>query len=172
VRFAGAGPNGEEESLVLLDWRYDVLPPQGLGWITHRWTTPTGLSRDYLMLHRITAPDEQGAWQVDHRPAWNTRRTDTLEPGETITEGYLVVPATDAYVAGGPYRPIGGSYLRGDSIPATLWMGAMDFDPEALQRSEIVVSARLSPAESAGNRFTPDGLARVGTFFLPVPRRP
>lgn len=169
AHFVGTGAGGETERLVLLDWRYDVLPPQGLGWLTCRWTTPTGISRNYLLLERLTAPDEQGAWQNDHRPAWNTRRTDTLKAGETITEGCLVVPATDAYVAGGPYRPIGGSYRHGDSIPATLWVGVMDFDPEALERREIVVRARLSPAGQGSFQFTPDGLARVGTFFLPIP---
>lgn len=179
AHFVGTGPDGESERLVLLDWRYDVLPPQGLGWLTCRWTTPTGISRDYLLLERITAPDEQGAWQIDHRPAWNTRPTNTLKAGETITEGCLVVPATDAYLPGGPYRPIGGSYLHGDSIPATLWVGVMDFDPEALERREIVVRARLAPARpdretpivpgEGGFRFTPDGLVRVGTFFLPIP---
>lgn len=189
AHFVGTGPNGETERLVLLDWRYEVLPPQGLGWITYRWTTPTGISRDYLLLDRITAPDEQGAWQNDHRPAWNLRRPENIwKAGETIEEGYLVVPATEPYVQGGPFRPIGGSYRHGDSIPATLWMAAVDFDPEALERRELVVRARLSPAQPGedapivpggghdprdgpgGSRFTPDGLVRVGTFFLPVPR--
>jgi hypothetical protein len=177
VHFVGTGPDGNSERLVLLDWRYEVLPPQGLGWITYRWTTPTGLSRDYLLLDRITAPDEQGAWQNDHRLAWNLRHPNVWKAGETITEGYLVVPSTEPYVQGGPYRPIGGSYLHGDSIPATLWMAAVDFDPEALKRGELVVRARLAPAKPGedtpiapgGFRFTPDGLVRVGTFFLPVP---
>jgi hypothetical protein len=187
AHFVGTGANGQVERLILLDWRYEVLPPQGLGWITYRWTTPTGITRDYWLIDRITAPDEAGAWQGDHHPAWGQRRTNTLRPGETITEGYLVVPATDPYRPGGPYQPIGGSSLRGDSIPATLWMAIFDFDPEALKRQEIVVRSRLAPARPGedapvtpgggpdpreapgGFRFTPDGLVRVGTFFLPLP---
>lgn len=191
AHFVGTGPDGRIERLVLLDWHYEELPPQGLGWITYRWTTPTGISRDYLLLDRITAPDEQGAWQNDHRPAWNQRPTDTLKAGETITEGYLVVPATEPYLRGGPYRPIGGSYLRGDLMPATLWMAVIDFDPKALERRELVVRARLAPARPGedepiappvapgagtdpreapgGFRFTLDGFVRVGTLFLPVP---
>jgi hypothetical protein len=187
AHFVDRNERGEVERLVLVDWRYEVLPPEGLGWITYCWTTPTGITRDYLLLDRITAPDEQGAWQNDHRPAWNQRNTSTLRAGETITEGYLVVPSTEPYVPGGPYRPIGGSYRRGDSILATLWMAAVDFDPDALARRELVVRARLAPAEPGSDvqlapgggtdpregpgefRFTPDGLVRVGTFFLPVP---
>ena len=163
VSFVGNG----EESLVLEDWRYETLPPQGLGWLTLRWTTPTGVSRDYLLLARITAPDLVGAWQSDRRPAWNRRSTDSLAAGETWSEGCLVVPATDAYVPGGPYRPIGGSYRHGDSIPATLWAAVLDFDPEALARGEIRVRSQLAPR--GGAPLTPDGLARVGRLFLPLP---
>ncbi len=186
--FVGTGPEGKVERLVLLDWRYQQLPPQELGWITYRWTTPTGLSRDYTLLDRITSPGGSGAWQNDHcpGPVWGLHPTSSWKPGEVVSESYLVVPAEEPFRPGGPFKPIGGAYRRGDFIPASLWMAVVEFDPEALAHGSAIERARLSPARPGedapmvpgggaspletpdGFRFSADRLVRVGEFLLPV----
>ena len=173
------------ERLELLGYRYDVLPPQGLGWITYHWTSPTGFARDYTILDRLTAPDERNAWDNGHGPAYGTRPTGSWEPGTSLREGYIVVAAAEPFKADGPFRPVGGGFRRGDTLPLTVWMKLVEYDREALEQDELVELARLErlhdfsgrpivqPTEETrltpdGERFSPDGLAAIGTLMMPV----
>lgn len=176
----GTAPSGppamrfsrEDESLDLLDWSYRRLPPQGLGWITYRWRSPGGLSRDYTFLDRITSLDEGRAWQNDHAPAWGRRPANAWPRGEVLTEGYLVVPAQDPYRPGGPFLPLGGEDRARTEVPADLWMAIVDLDPAAREEHRFVVRTRLEvePSGSAPEpRTSADGFAHVASFLLPIP---
>lgn len=189
VHFVGESPDGRAESLELASWRYARLPPQGFGWITFSWRTPTGIGRDYTILSRITFPGESGMWHNDQQPAWGRRPTGAWKPGETLSEGYLFVPFDDPDAPGAADRPLGRARLagsrRGESR-AELWFSIVDLDPDALKHGRIVVRARLAPArpgedrpllpgggadplETAdGIRFTADGFVRVAEFSIPI----
>ncbi len=187
VHFVGGGADGRAESLELEGWSYARLPPQGLGWITYNWRTPTGITRDYTILDRLTFPGESGAWQNNHLPAWGQRRTDTWKPGERLSEGYLVIPATDPYRAGAAYQPLGLARAENGEASAELWLSIVDLEPEALAHGLEVVRARMSPARigedlalvpsggpdpletSDGIRFSADGFVRIASFRLPLP---
>jgi len=155
VHFEGTGLDGRTESLDLLDWSYAVLPPQGLGWITYRWRTPTGLSRDLTIVDRVTSPDESDACQETRVPGWGRRPTSAWKPGEIVTEGRFLVPARDPYRPGGPYQPIGGAFRELGHAPATLWLQVGDL--RALRAGDA------APTTSA------DGFVRVGAFELRIP---
>jgi hypothetical protein len=175
------------ERVELLGCRYEVLPPEELGWISYHWTTDTGLARDYRVVDRLTAPDERNAWDNNHDPAYGAHPTRAWEPGAILREGYLVVASAEPFLPRGPYRPIGGGYRRGDLIPVRLWMKLVEYDPATLAGDEPVELGRLElarpstgepvppPAEGGstpdGCVFSPDGLAVVGGFWLPVQPR-
>lgn len=180
--------DGTREELYLLGFEYDVLPPQGLGWISYHWTSPTGLTRDYRVIDRLTAPDERNAWDNGHRPAYGLAPTTAWSPGTLVREGYLVVASAEPFLPGAPYRPIGDGFRRGDLIPVKLWMKLVEYDAEAYARRELIELARLArvhdwtgapipqPPEEGrlsptGVLFTPDGLSAVGAFMLPVQPR-
>jgi hypothetical protein len=182
------GPEGTREELRLLGFEYEVLPPQELGWITYHWTTRTGFARDYKIVDRLTAPDERNAWDNGHEPAYGVHPFTAWAPGEILREGYLVVAAAQAFLADGPYRPIGGGYRRADRIPIRLWAKLVEYDQEALDRDppELVELGRLEranewtgelvppPLEEGvlrtpdGYLFSADGLSAVGAFMMPV----
>ncbi len=156
VHFEGSAPDGRAQSLDLLDWSYTALPPQGLGWISYRWRTPTGLSRDLAIVDRITSPDESDACQESRVPGWGRRPTSAWKPGEIVSEGRFLVPARDPYRPGGPYQPIGGASKEGGRAPATLWLEVGDLRAIRVGDAPATTSA--------------DGFARVGAFELEIPR--
>lgn len=173
------------ERLELLGWEYRRLPPDGLGWIMYHWYSPTGLHTPWTLLDRLTSTDEKNAWQNNHGPAWGTLPSE-LWPAQTrVSEGYPVIPSTDPYVHGGPYRPIGGGYRRGDLIPVRLWMRVVYYDPDDLALGKDTVLDRLEPVMRSqkeplspngdgtfqspdGTQWSIDDMVRVGNFFIPV----
>jgi 4-amino-4-deoxy-L-arabinose transferase-like glycosyltransferase len=178
-------PEGDE-LLELLGWEYCALPPQNYGWITYHWYSPTGIRRPYTMLDRLTARDETNAWQNNHEPGWGMQKMEAWAPGTRVSEGYLVVPSTHPYQHGGPLRPVGGGYRRGDWLPMRLWMGIVEYDAEALARGEATIVRTLEPILSVGKdplaaladgtflspdgtQWSADGLVLVGNLFLPIP---
>lgn len=180
------GPGGNVERVVFLGYELRTLPPDGFGWLTYHWWTPTGVAKDLLVVDRITAIDERNTWQNDHRTAWGVVPTSAWKAGDLVSEGYPFVPATAAFAWEAPWRPIGGGYRRGDAIPVRLWMELVEPDPVAEARHERVIRSRFElarrgeatpvvapgeepPAETLdGIQFSGDGLARVGAFFVPV----
>ncbi|MBK7641484.1 MAG: hypothetical protein IPJ19_00300 [Planctomycetes bacterium] len=181
---AFAREDGSEE-LDLLGWEFRTLPPQGLGWITYHWHTPTGLRTPWTLLDRLTAPDESMSWQNNHQPAWSTRPSGNWPEGTRVSEGYPVVPAADPYAANSGYRPLGMGYRRGDLIPLRLWMRILYYDPAAQREQRAVVLDELPPRLAGpkepltpngdgtlqspdGTQWSGDGMLRVGSFFFPV----
>jgi hypothetical protein len=148
IRFSGPGAEGKPETLELRGWRYATLPPQGLGWLSLTWTSPTGTSRDHAILCRIEC--EGRTWQEQHLPGGCAHPAGFLRPGEVLTEGVLVVPAEDPYRVGSPLRPLGGDARGRATASASLSVSVDDLRPEA------------------GG----DGFARVATFELPLPSPP
>ena len=161
-----------------------TLPPQGLGWITYHWFSPTGLMHPYTFVDRITALDETNVWQNNHQPAWKALPSETWQPGTFLSEGCLVVPCHDPYDPPNTEpRPIGGGYRRGDLIPVRLWYALLLYGDEAvrppviLRRLDPVLRGPAKPTQDLGDgtyetpdgtRFSDDAFVHVGTFFLPV----
>jgi 4-amino-4-deoxy-L-arabinose transferase-like glycosyltransferase len=180
-----ASPDGSER-LELLGWEYCALPPQNYGWITYHWYSPTGIQRPYTILDRLTARDETNAWQNNHEPGWGSQKMEQWAAGTRVSEGFLVVPSTNPYEYGGPLRPVGGGYRRGDWLPMRLWMGIVEYDPAALERGEAVITRTLEPVlpggkeplvalsdgtflSPDGTQWSADGLVLAGNLFLPIP---
>lgn len=191
TRFGG-GP-GEDE-LVLLGFEVEPLRnAQGTGhaWITYTWLAPRAPQRDWTVWDRATAPDERHSWHNNHRPGYGVLPTPTWEAGDVVREGYLLVASSDALYADRPYRPMGGSYRRGDWIPTSLWVGlvALDEAGEVVDRLPArppLPSSGLGPEALAGDALRdlgdqalwrrtppgyavgPDGRAEVGRFLCRV----
>jgi hypothetical protein len=145
------------------------------------------MTRAYWIHDRLTFPGENGVWQNNHLPAWGQRPTSAWKPGETVTEGYLAIPAEDPFRAGASYRPLGRTRAENGVAPAELWFSIVDLDPGALAQGREVALARMAPArvgedrplvpaggpdplETAdGIRFSADGFVRAATFRLPLP---
>ncbi len=187
--FAGAGADGRSERVEYLGCDVRTLPPDGFGWITYHWFTPTGITRDLTIDDRLTALDERNIWQNNHRGAWGALPTNTWGAGELVSEGYPLVLAQEPFRWDAPWRPVGGGYRRGDRIPVRLWMELVELDPDARERGERVVTARYEPVDRvsgailrplgddpaalwrAGWQFSADELVRVDGFFVPVHAR-
>jgi hypothetical protein len=173
------------EELVLLGAGYRTLPPQDLGWITYHWYAPAPLAHDYLIADRLTAPDERNAWDNNHVLGHGAFPTSRLAAGDLVREGYPVVLSAEPFLAGGPYRAIGGGYRRGDLVPLSLWMKLVLHDPGAdpaglpqldLARAGTRHPLRDADARGAGRTpggflFSPDDLVQVGGFLAPVQPR-
>jgi hypothetical protein len=181
--FVGA----DGERLQLCDVSFETLPGQGLGWITYRWRALAPLHHDYWAIDRITSPDETNVWQNNHALAYGCEPSSQWQPGDVLSESYVVVPAANAFLPQGPVRPIGGGYRRGDLIPTRTWMKLQAFEPDSLAAGMTpVVAAELQaarPGEAApirdadakpiyetpdGIRFSGDGFVCVAGFFVPV----
>jgi len=174
------------DRLELLGIEYRDVPPQGFGWITYHWRAPAKLTRDWTLVDRITPPDERRVWDNGHRAAYGALPTQAWEPGTIVSEGYLVVPASEPYRGGAPFRPIGGAYLRGDLVPVRCWMGVRAYGPDPGDGSRPpiereLVAARpgsgvpVRPPEATdvyqtadGTQFSADGLVRARGLLLPV----
>lgn len=186
--FAGAGADGQRERIEYLGCDVRTLPPDGFGWITYHWFTPTGVTRDLTFDDRLTALDERNIWQNNHRGAWGALPTSTWRAGELVSEGFPLVFAQEPFRWDAPWRPVGGGYRRGERIPVRLWMELVELDRAARERGERVVTARYEPvdpitgeiqrppqdaqaARRAGWEFSADELVRVDGFFVPVHAR-
>lgn len=150
---------GKAGRLQLTHWSYAQLPPEGLGWLSWTFSTPTGLSRDLVVETRITCPDDQFGWQHNGAPAWGLRPTSAWKPGATVTEGCLVIPAHDPFGVGKPLRLLGEEFRAQGKAPAGLWFRVATAEHE-----------RLEPQD--GLRTSGDGFARAARFDLPLPGGP
>jgi hypothetical protein len=167
------------EGVTLVGWEFETLPGSDHGWITYHWRADTPLSREYLVMDRVTGPEHLWAWQNNHAPAYGAHSFRSLAPGELLSESYLLVPVKDAYLPRAPYRPIGGPWLRGDLIPASLWLAVIDATSSRRMRTHPAGSPSAleehlvprGPADLEGFRLSADGLIRIGRFYLPVPAR-
>jgi hypothetical protein len=173
------------ERLELLGFEYRTLPPEGLGWITYHWYSPTGLHTPWTLLDRLTSLDEKNAWQNNHGPAWSTLPSEHWPASTRVSEGYLVVPSAEPFAAELPYRPLGGGYRRGDLLPIRLWLRIVQYEKDEKGQDKDNVLDHLPPLRSSpkepltpsgdGTFQSPDGtlwsnddMLHVGNFFTPV----
>ncbi len=126
----------QELQLLGYGWRPLV---GGYGWLTYHWAGGPFDGEDYALVDRLTSagPHE---WSNDREPAYGTLPTSRWEAGWIVREGYLVVPEErpfgppDALSDGEPdadprgRRPLGGPYLAGDLVPASLWVKVVGRD--------------------------------------------
>lgn len=179
----------EPGRMQLLGFDFGRVAGDGLGWITYHWTGGE-LDRDLTVIDRITSPSGDHAWQNNHEPAYGMMPTSgwPADPSTpwVLSESYLVVPEAEPYRPDGPDRLIGGSYLRGDRIPADLWFdvalppsddadgpaAAFESGLQAVRPSDNEPVARIAPPghapSPAGYRTSPDGFTWVGAFAIPV----
>lgn len=184
--FAGTGTDGSEERLTLLGFELEPLPGAGFHWITYHWYTETGLTRDYILVDRITSEKCPWAWQNNRVPGHGVLPTSTWSAGQVVREGYLLQPGRSPFDAE-EFRPLGGSYRRGELMPAMLWAIGHSPPPEIhehllrpladeggtlLDIREGVVALEESGLRTPGGHIlSPDGLVRVARFLLPVAPR-
>jgi 4-amino-4-deoxy-L-arabinose transferase-like glycosyltransferase len=182
VRFEHLGTRGQREELQFLGWEYTPLPGDGYAWITYSWRGGPFEAPDFKIIDRLTSPDGHNAWQNNHHPAYGVHVTSSWGEGWNLREGYLVVPEADPYQPGERYRRMGGEYRRGDLIPASLWLDVARMnadDSEVQERMDVVDPLSGTPVRSLtppgafptaqGYRLSLlDGMALVGSFFMPV----
>lgn len=170
----------------LVGTQYETLPGSGLGWVSYHWWSDLEERGPWTVIDRITSPDEHNAWQNDHLLAGGLATFAGLEPGTILRESTLVVPGVDAYSAVRPFAPLGGPHLRGDRIPADLWVKLVRYQQfEATEENpgpfpkvvleeltardgetgEPLPTERRAPT-AAGWTTSPDGLQRVDRFLI------
>jgi len=178
--FVGQGPDGSEERLELLGVELRHLEPAGFGWLTYHWTSATGFARDYVLVDRLSTRQCPWAWQNNRQPGYGALPTSNWEPGWIVRESYLFVPGARPFEE--DFRPLGGSYRRGDLLPAQLWVRGESPPPDidlhrllpADRRSgELLDFTLAAPWGGVGLRL-PDGqllsadhLLLVARFLLP-----
>ncbi len=169
--------NADARPLCLLGLDLDSLPGTGWWWITYHWELPDGLP-GLEVRDRITSPDDKNTWQNDHALGRGTAADGTDE--RFLSEGFLFVPSAVEQAGKPRFRPMGGSYRRGDLLPLRVWIEVLD--PVAGVPMQVYRANENVPAlnelldaswkwSADGYRFSQDGLVQVGGFFLPVPAR-
>ena len=78
-----------------------------------------------------------------------------MKPGETVTEGYLVVPAHDPYAVGKPMRPLGEEFRAQGTAPAGFWL-------------HVATAEHAALVPEGGLGTSADGFVRVARFDLPL----
>jgi len=182
----GTTHGGRDERLTLLGWEIEPLPGDGLYWLTYHWRSETGLSRDWRIIDRATAPDAHNSFQNNHWPAYGVLPTSTWKPGWIVSESFAFLPSGRPFAIDSGYLPLGGPYRRGDLLPLSLWIGVFVEDDEGaiVERMEPL-GAPGSPIGGPGrlgsdpyrrwlrhgHLWSKDDLFEVGRFFLPVEDR-
>jgi len=179
-----ADPAGDR--LEFLGVEYQSVTRHGFGWITYHWRTQRAIRSDWTLVDRITAPDERAVWDNGHRAAYGALPTNRWEPGTIVSEGYLVVPASEPYKPGAEFQPVGGAYRRGDLLPVRCWMGVREYGPDPGDGTlapvlRELVAARAGATEPErpvganelyetpdGTQWSADGLIRVRGLLIPV----
>ena len=179
--FVGQGLEQRPERLKLLGFEYELLPEEDFGWITYHWYTDTGFDRDYVLVDRISTLECPWAWQNNRIPGHGALPTSKWMPGWIVRESYLVVPGIHAFTP--EFKAIGGSFRRGDLLPAQMWVRG-ESPPPNINEHKLLPAHPLtaepfdvnlgSPWSGYGLRM-PDGhilsrdeLALVSRFLLPV----
>lgn len=167
------------ETLTFLGFEVEPIPGSDHQWITYHWHAKTELSLNYRVIDRITGPDNENSWHNNHFVAYGALPPTTWKRGTILRESYLLVPSFEAFFSNRKYRPLGGAYRRGDTIPARLWIAVQDGEEGKGSRQLVVRErgtgeaprARIDPRtlwNVDGWRFSPTGLVQVGSLLLPV----
>jgi hypothetical protein len=160
--------------LALLGFDLQQLPGSGWWWISYHWELQPGCT-ELEVRDRITGPDGSYSWQNNHPLARGLSLPS--EGAQYLSEGYLLVPIGRKQLGSLDYRPLGGRWLRGDLIPARLWVAVRDRTDQQMiapfrSGSSIPMQREFQSPKwawsAAGNRLSPDGFAQAGGFFLPV----
>jgi hypothetical protein len=183
VLLVGEGADGRRERLWLLGYELEPLPGAGFHWITYHWYTDTGFDRDYVLVDRVTTRQCPWAWQNNRVPGYGALPTSGWRPGTVVREGHLFVPGEKPFDPEG-WHPLGGSYRRGELLPAMLWVRGEspppDIDAHLLVPGDPRTGEPLDPEaavvalEEPGLRtpggfvLTGDRLVRAGRFLTPV----
>ncbi|MCC6408027.1 MAG: hypothetical protein IT453_12770 [Planctomycetes bacterium] len=179
VRWCEDTAEGRVTRLTLLDWKYEPVPGDGFGWITYTWYGGGFGARDYWFVDHLTSDRLDSSWDNDHYPAYGMHATSKWGDGWILREGYLVIPESDPFRAGGTTRWFGGEHRRGDLIPATLWMdiAGLDEQHEPVERLESCDASgsywnsralRGRPPLPRGESIAEQGWTRVGRLWVPV----
>lgn len=160
--------------LRLLGFDLQALPGSGWWWITYHWELPSTPTA-FEVRDRITAPDGGNSWQNNHVLGRGAAAPSAR--ARYLSEGYLFVPASTRTVETTSFRPLGAAYLRGDLIPASVWIAVRDPASQAMLKpwsgkaGQFMHKEFQSPDWAwsvAGDRLSRDQMAQAGGFFLPV----
>jgi len=177
----GQGAEGREERLLFLGFEIEELPVTNFGWITYHWYTDTGFDRDYVLVDRISARRSAWGWQNNRVPGHGILPTSSWRPGWIVRESYLLVPGTAPFQE--DFKPFGGTYRRGDLLPAMLWIHGESPPPDisahmllpADLRSGKLIDMEAGQHWSGTGLLTPEGyvvsrdkLVQVARFLYPV----
>ena len=180
----GTGADGRQERLVLLGFEYEVLPTTGFGWITYHWYTDTGFDRDYVLVDRISTLESPWGWQNNRIPGYGTLPTTSWQAGWIVRESYVVMPGKDPFTEG--FRPFGGTFRRGDLLPAMLWIHGESPPPNITEhmllpadwKTRLPIDVEAGVPWSKPGLLTREGLVvsrdkllQVARFLLPVDER-
>jgi len=186
-------PDGTWQELWLLGFDWRPIGGSGYGWITYHWAAGAEGSsgggafddEDYTIIDRVAGSQTQNVWHNDHPPAYGVLPTSVWEPGWILREGYVLVPEADPFAEGGPTRPLGAEYRRGDAMPASLWIKVVGYDDsepplEATRLvpfpvgSELAVEQLTTPGAFPtfqGHRINDELMVEVGSFLIAIQPR-
>lgn len=183
VLLVGEGEGGRQERLWLLGFEIEPLPGAGFHWITYHWYTDTGFDRDYVLVDRVTTLMCPWAWQNNRVPGHGALPTSAWRAGTVVREGHLFVPGQKPFDPEG-WHPLGGSYRRGELLPAMLWIRGEspppDIEAHLLVPADPRTGLPLDPEQAVvaleetglrtpeGFVLTGDRLVRAGKFLTPV----
>ncbi|MCP3918406.1 MAG: hypothetical protein GY711_22915 [bacterium] len=152
------------EELWLLGHELRQLAGDGHALLTYHYFVQSQLVAKYASVDRLTIRDGTRAWEQRHPPAFGAVPTNEWPVHGIVRVSWPVIAAQETERAG--YRPIGGPWRRGETMPGELWHLLATFDASG-------VTGALEPApRPAGDRVavSEDGLARVGRVLVPVAR--
>jgi hypothetical protein len=172
----GQGQDGRVERLQLLGIEYQTLPGAGFGWMTYHWYTDTGFDRDYVLVDRISTRMCPWSWQNNRQPGHGALPTSEWKPGWIVRESYLVMLGFEPFDE--DFKPLGGSYRRGDLLPAMVWIRAESPPPNidehlllpaSFETGEVLDFAQAEPWVGDDLRL-PDGRILSSDQLLLVSR--
>lgn len=136
--FVGVGTAGRQERLYLLGIENERLPGAGFGWITYHWYSDTGFDHDYVLVDRLSTKACPWSRQNNREPGHGAFPTSSWQAGQILRESYLMVPGQRPFES--DFKPLGGSFRRGDLLPAMLWVRGESPPPD-------ITAHRLLPAD-------------------------
>jgi len=181
LTFQGTRDDGRPQKLHLLGFDYERLPGTGFGWITYHWWTDTGFDREFWVADRVLIRGGSHAWHNSHLHGYGHHPTTDWKVGTLLRESFLLVPGSEPMAEG--YRPIGGTWRRGDILPATLWLKTIYFKEDGNKAVGLRAVARgsdkplkmgfqLPPSHwlvsPEGFIMSRDRMIRVGAFPMSV----
>jgi hypothetical protein len=172
--------DGRRHELKLLGWRFEPLPGDGHGWLTYLWEGGGYDGVSYTFRAALEGLAGEHAFIDIWQPAYARFPTSKWGPGTLLREGRLVVAeaidGADAHLR--EPRLVGGTYRRGDLVPADLWLDITDGHAEFTDRMTSVDPRSGAPTATyavpggfpapSGQALHAAGPTLVGRCFLPM----